>query len=53
MTVIVSTALEVDVWDIGLMVFGSEKVKEVVRREGLAVYMIIKEGDSFKIWMLL
>ncbi|MGQ7170864.1 hypothetical protein ACUOCP_31090, partial [Escherichia sp. R-CC3] len=22
--------------------------KEVVRREGLAVYMITKEGDSFK-----
>ena len=28
-----------------------EKAKEVVRREGLAVYMITKEGDSFKTWM--
>ena len=30
------------------MVLGPEKAKEVVRREGLAVYMITKEGDSFK-----
>lgn len=51
--VIVLTVLEVDAWDIGLMVFGLEKVKEVVCWEGLVVYMIIKEGDSFKIWMLL
>lgn len=51
--VIVLMVLEVDVWDIGLMVFGLEKVKEVVCWEGLVVYMIIKEGDSFKIWMLL
>ncbi len=34
--------------DTGLMVLGPEKAKEVVRREGLAVYMITKEGDSFK-----
>ncbi len=34
----------------GLMVLG-QKSKEVVRREGLAVYMIAKEGDSFKTWM--
>ncbi len=38
-------------WDTGLMVLGPEKAKEVVRREGLAVYMITKEGDSFKTWM--
>lgn len=30
---------------------GPEKAKEVVRREGLAVYMITKEGDNFKTWM--
>ncbi len=30
------------------MVLGPEKAKEVVRREGLAVYMITKEGDNFK-----
>ncbi|MCV4698377.1 FAD:protein FMN transferase ApbE, partial [Escherichia coli] len=35
----------------GLMVLGPEKAKEVVRREGLAVYMITKEDDSFKTWM--
>ena len=50
-TVIAPTALEADAWDTGLMVLGPEKAKEVVRREGLAVYMITKEGDSFKTWM--
>lgn len=52
-TVIASTALEADAWDTGLMVLGPEKAKEVVCWEGLAVYMITKEGDSFKTWMLL
>ena len=51
MTVIAPTALEADAWDTGLMVLGPEKAKEVVRREGLAVYMITKEDDSFKTWM--
>ena len=32
------------------MVLGPEKAKEVVRQEGLAVYMITKEGDGFKTW---
>ena len=50
-TVIAPTALEADAWDTGLMVLGPDKAKEVVRREGLAVYMITKEGDSFKTWM--
>lgn len=50
-TVIAPTALEADGWDTGLMVLGTEKAKEVVRREGLAVYMIVKEGDGFKTWM--
>ncbi|HHU8149033.1 TPA: FAD:protein FMN transferase, partial [Escherichia coli] len=50
-TVIAPTALEADAWDTGLMVLGPEKAKEVVRREGLAVYMITKEGDNFKTWM--
>ena len=30
------------------MVLGTEKAKEVVRQEGLAVYMITKEADGFK-----
>lgn len=47
-TVIAPTALEADARDTGLMVLGPEKAKEVVRREGLAVYMITKEGDNFK-----
>jgi hypothetical protein len=50
-TVIAPTALVADAWDTGLMVLGPEKATEVVRREGLAVYMITKEGDSFKTWM--
>ncbi|HCD7553843.1 FAD:protein FMN transferase ApbE [Citrobacter farmeri] len=50
-TVIAPTALEADGWDTGLMVLGTEKAKEVIRREGLAVYMIIKEGEGFKTWM--
>ena len=49
-TVIAPTALEADAWDTGLMVLGPEKAKEVVRQEGLAVYMITKEGDEFKTW---
>lgn len=50
-TVIAPTALEADTWDTGLMVLGSEKAKEVVQREGLAVMMIVKEGDGFTTWM--
>ncbi|MCI1897790.1 MAG: FAD:protein FMN transferase ApbE [Enterobacter sp.] len=49
-TVIAPTALEADAWDTGLMVLGPEKAKEVVRQEGLAVYMITKEGENFKTW---
>lgn len=50
-TVIAPTALEADGWDTGLMVLGAEKAKEVVRQEGLATYMITKEGEGFKTWM--
>lgn len=50
-TVIAPTALEADGWDTGLMVLGPERAQEVVRQQGLAVYMIIKEGDGFKTWM--
>ncbi len=30
------------------MVLGTQKAQEVVRREGLAVFMIAKEGEGFK-----
>lgn len=50
-TVIAPTALEADGWDTGLMVLGTEKAQQVVREQGLAVYMIMKEGDSFTTWM--
>jgi Membrane-associated lipoprotein involved in thiamine biosynthesis len=50
-TVISPTALEADGWDTGLMVLGPEKAKEVAREQGLAIYMIIKDGDGFKTWM--
>lgn len=50
-TVIAPTALEADAWDTGLMVLGTDKAKKVVTREGLAVFMIMKEGDGFTTWM--
>lgn len=50
-TVISPTALEADAWDTGLMVLGTEKAKEVVRQQGMAVYMITREGEGFKTWM--
>lgn len=50
-TVIAPSALEADSWDTGLMVLGPEQAKEVVREQGLAVYMIVKDGDAFKTWM--
>ncbi|CAM3180538.1 FAD:protein FMN transferase [Klebsiella spallanzanii] len=50
-TVIAPTALEADGWDTGLMVLGPEKAQDVVREQGLAVYMIVKDGDGFKTWM--
>lgn len=50
-TVISPTALEADALDTGLMVLGTEKAKEVVRQQGLAVYMITREGEGFKTWM--
>ncbi|AGN84956.1 FAD:protein FMN transferase ApbE [Enterobacter sp. R4-368] len=50
-TVIAPTALEADAWDTGLMVLGTEQAKEVVTREGLAVFMIIKDGDGFRTWI--
>ena len=50
-TVIAPTALEADGWDTGLMVLGPEKAQQVVHEEGLAVYMIVKDGEGFKTWM--
>ncbi|MEH8463578.1 FAD:protein FMN transferase ApbE [Klebsiella quasipneumoniae subsp. similipneumoniae] len=50
-TVIAPTALEADGWDTGLMVLGPEKAQQVVREQGLAVYMIVTEGEGFKTWM--
>ena len=50
-TVIAPTALEADGWDTGLMVLGPEKAQQVAHEQGLAVYMIVKEGEGFKTWM--
>jgi thiamine biosynthesis lipoprotein len=50
-TVIAPTALEADAWDTGLMVLGVDKAQEIVRQEGLAVYMIVRDGNGFKTWM--
>jgi len=32
-------------------VLGTAKAQEVVRKEGLAVYMIMREGDKFTTWV--
>lgn len=48
-TVIAPTALEADGWDTGLMVLGPEKAQQVVREQGLAVYMIVKEGRALNL----
>lgn len=50
-TVIATTAMEADGWDTGLMVLGTEKAKRVAEKEGLAVYLITKEGEGFTTWM--
>lgn len=50
-TVIATTAMEADGWDTGLLVLGSEKARQVAEKEGLAVYLITKEGDGFSTWM--
>ncbi len=50
-TVIAPTAMEADGWDTGLMVLGMEKARQVAQKEGLAVYLIAKEGDGFTTWM--
>lgn len=50
-TVIATTAMEADGWDTGLMVLGSEKAKQLAEKEGLAVYLITKEGEGFTTWM--
>lgn len=50
-TVIATTALEADGWDTGLMVLGTEKAKQIAEKEGLAVYLITKEGEGFSTWM--
>ncbi|MGK2946832.1 MAG: FAD:protein FMN transferase ApbE [Candidatus Malihini olakiniferum] len=47
-TVIAKNALEADGWDTGLMVLGAEKALKVAKRNGLAVYLIIKTGSEFK-----
>ncbi|CAM3601761.1 FAD:protein FMN transferase ApbE [Rahnella bruchi] len=50
-TVIAPTALEADGWDTGLMVLGTHKALALAEKEHLAVYLITKEGNSFKTYM--
>ena len=50
-TVIAPTALEADGWDTGLMVLGTHKALALAEKEHLAVYLITKEGDTFKTYM--
>lgn len=50
-TVIAPTALEADGWDTGLMVLGTHKALALAEKEHLAVYLITKEGNTFKTYM--
>lgn len=50
-TVIASTALEADGWDTGLMVLGTKKALALAEKEHLAVYLITKEPNGFKVSM--
>lgn len=50
-TVIAPTALEADGWDTGLMVLGTHKALALAEKQHLAVYLITKEGDTFKSYM--
>ncbi|WP_369787984.1 FAD:protein FMN transferase ApbE [Rouxiella sp. WC2420] len=50
-TVIAPTALEADGWDTGLMVLGTQKALALAEKEHLAVYLITKEPNGFKITM--
>ncbi|WAT02467.1 FAD:protein FMN transferase ApbE [Rouxiella chamberiensis] len=50
-TVIAPTALEADGWDTGLMVLGTDKALALAEKEHLAVYLITKEPNGFKITM--
>ncbi|WP_413528846.1 FAD:protein FMN transferase ApbE [Rahnella inusitata] len=47
-TVIAPTALEADGWDTGLMVLGTQKALALAEQQHLAVYLITRDGDSFK-----
>lgn len=49
-TVIATTALEADGWDTGLMVLGTEKAKALAIKQHLAVFLIIREGNTFVTW---
>lgn len=46
-TVIAPTAAEADGWATAIMVSGVEKGIDIAEQQKLAVYMIVKEGDSF------
>lgn len=50
-TVIAPTALEADGWDTGLMVLGTKKALALAEKEHLAVYLITKEENGFKVSM--
>ncbi|MFC0179204.1 FAD:protein FMN transferase [Thorsellia kenyensis] len=50
-TVIAPSALEADAWDTGLMVLGKDKAMEVAKQNNLAVYLIYKSGNDFKVEM--
>ncbi|MDB4108891.1 FAD:protein FMN transferase [Porticoccaceae bacterium] len=47
-TVVAETCAEADGWATALMVLGEEQGMLLADQQGLAVYMLVKEGDDFK-----
>ncbi|QCR36069.1 FAD:protein FMN transferase ApbE [Nissabacter sp. SGAir0207] len=50
-TVIAPTATLADTWDTGLMLLGTEQALAVAKQQGLAVYLVTREGDRFTSYM--
>lgn len=46
-TVLTDSTAEADAWATALNVLGPERAMELAEREGLAIYMIVKEDDGF------
>ena len=50
-TVIAPTPLEANGWDISMMVLGAEKAIALAKEQGLAIYLISKNGNGYSTYM--